>query len=130
MSVRFVHSADWQLGMTRRFLSAEAQARFSQARIDAIRRLGALAADHDARFIVVSGDVFETNQVAPQTVRRAIDALASVPVPVFLLPGNHDPLDAGSIFRSPTFAHGQPANVTVLEDAAPRAVPITWPRRP
>jgi len=123
MSVRFVHSADWQLGMTRRFLSAEAQARFSQARIDAIRRLGALAADHDARFIVVCGDVFETNQVAPQTVRRAIDALASVPVPVFLLPGNHDPLDAGSIFRSPTFAHGQPANVTVLEDAAPRAVP-------
>ncbi|HEY4378681.1 MAG TPA: hypothetical protein VGM93_16045 [Acidimicrobiales bacterium] len=40
---RFVHTADWQLGMTRHFLGAEAQARFSAARIDAIRTIGALA---------------------------------------------------------------------------------------
>ncbi len=123
MSVRFLHSADWQLGMTRHFLSGEAQARFSQARIDAIRTLGRLAGDTGAAFIVVSGDVFETNQVSPQTVRRALDALRSVPVPVFLLPGNHDPLDAGSIFRAPTFAGGRPPNVTVLEDATPHPVP-------
>ena len=123
MSVRFLHSADWQLGMTRHFLSAEAQARFSQARIDAIRTLGRLAAEAGAAFLVVSGDVFETNQVSVQTVRRTLDALASVPVPVFLLPGNHDPLDAGSIFRAPTFSAGRPAHVTVLEDATPRPVP-------
>ncbi len=123
MSVRFLHSADWQLGMTRHFLSGEAQARFSQARIDAIRTLGRLAADTGAAFIVVSGDVFETNQVSPQTVRRALDALRSVPVPVFLLPGNHDPLDAGSVFRTPTFAGGRPPNVTVLEDGTPHAIP-------
>ena len=123
MSVRFLHSADWQLGMTRHFLSAEAQARFSQARIDAIRALGRLAAETGAAFLVVSGDVFETNQVSAQTVRRALDALGSVPVPVYLLPGNHDPLDAGSIFRAPTFANGRPAHVTVLEDSAPHPVP-------
>jgi DNA repair exonuclease SbcCD nuclease subunit len=123
VSVRFLHSADWQLGMTRHFLAAEAQARFSQARIDAIRTLGRLASETGAAFLVVSGDVFETNQVSAQTVRRALDALASVPVPVFLLPGNHDPLDAGSIFRAPTFASGRPAHVTVLEDAVPRPVP-------
>ncbi len=123
MSVRFLHSADWQLGMTRHFLSAEAQARFSQARIDAVRTLGRLAEERGAAFLVVSGDVFETNQVSAQTVRRALDALASVPVPVFLLPGNHDPLDAGSIFRAPTFAEGCPPHVTVLEDSTPRPVP-------
>jgi DNA repair exonuclease SbcCD nuclease subunit len=123
VSVRFIHSADWQLGMTRHFLSPEAQARFSQARIDAIRTLGKLAGDTGAAFLVVSGDVFETNQVSPQTVRRTLDALGAVPVPVFLLPGNHDPLDAGSIFRSPTFVGGCPAHVTVLEDSTPRPVP-------
>jgi hypothetical protein len=42
-TVRFLHSADWQLGMTRHFLSAEAQARFSQARIDVIKRIGEAA---------------------------------------------------------------------------------------
>ena len=122
-AVRFIHSADWQLGMTRHFLSAEAQARFSQARIAAIETLGRLARETGAGFLVVSGDVFETNQVGPQTVRRTLDALRTVPVPVFLLPGNHDPLDAGSIFRSPTFTAGKPDHVTVLDDTTPRAVP-------
>lgn len=123
MSVRFLHSADWQLGMTRHFLPAEAQARYSQARIDAIGALGRLAGDLGAAFLVVSGDVFETNQVSPQTVRRTLAALAGVPVPVYLLPGNHDPLDAGSVFRSPTFTGGCPPHVTVLGDTAPRPVP-------
>jgi DNA repair exonuclease SbcCD nuclease subunit len=122
VSVRFIHTADWQLGMTRHFLSEEAQARFSQARIDAIRTIGGIARETGAAFVVVSGDVFETNRVDPRTVRRALEALAEVPVPVFLLPGNHDPLDAGSVFRSPTFLRGQPSHVTVLEDATPREV--------
>jgi DNA repair exonuclease SbcCD nuclease subunit len=37
---------------------------------------------------------------------------------VYLLPGNHDPLDAGSVYRSSTFLDHKPANVTVLEDGA------------
>ena len=85
-SVRFIHSSDWQLGMMRRFLDPEAAARFAQARIDAISTLGALANEHGARFIVVAGDVFESNQVSPQTLSRTMDALASLPVPVFLFP--------------------------------------------
>jgi DNA repair exonuclease SbcCD nuclease subunit len=122
MSVRFIHTADWQLGMTRHFLSEEAQARFSQARIDAIHTVGRIAGESRAAFVVVSGDVFETNQVDPRTVRRALEAMAGVPVPVFLLPGNHDPLDAASVFRSPTFLRGKPASVTVLEDSTPHEV--------
>ena len=38
--VRFVHTSDWQLGMTRHFLEGEAQARYTAARIDAIRSIG------------------------------------------------------------------------------------------
>src|ERR1035437_7212692 len=120
MTVRFIHTADWQLGMTRHFLSGEAQSRFSQARIDAIRRIGALATEEKASFVVVAGDVFETNQVETRTVRRALEALSDVPVPVYLLPGNHDPLDAGSVYRSPTFNRQRPDNVIVLDDASPR----------
>ena len=96
-AVRFLHSSDWQLGMTRHYLSDEAGHRFSQDRIDAIERLGKLAQEHDAAFIVVAGDVFESNMLEGQTVDRTIEALKTVPVPIFLLPGNHDPLDAASI---------------------------------
>lgn len=120
---RFIHTADWQLGMTRRFLSPEAQARFTAARIDAIRTIGRLATEHAATFVVVGGDVFETNQVDRQIVVRTLDALGDFPaVTFYLLPGNHDPLDAGSVFSSPTFTEHCPANVVVLGDSTPIAV--------
>lgn len=117
--IRFLHTSDWQLGMTRHFLSEEAQARFTQDRIDAIRRIGELAREHGAAFVVVAGDVFESNQVARQTVVRTLEAMAAIPVPVLLLPGNHDPLDAASVYRSPTFVQRRPAHVCVLDEPTP-----------
>jgi len=101
----------------------EAQARFTQDRIDAIRKIGVLAAERSVEFVVVAGDVFESNQVAPQTVMRALDALGTIPVPVFLLPANHDPLDSVSVYRSRTFADKKPKNVHVVGTSEPLAVP-------
>lgn len=121
-SIRFVHSSDWQLGMTRAFLRPEAASRFSQARIDAIATLGSLAKAQGAQFIVVAGDVFESSQLSRQTLMRAIDALESLPVPIFLLPGNHDPLDAASIFSTREFL-GTSEHVIVLRDMNPVVVP-------
>ena len=36
---RFLHTADWQLGKAPHFLSDEARARFSAARVDVIGRI-------------------------------------------------------------------------------------------
>src|SRR5690606_10173016 len=119
----FLHSADWQLGMTRHFLGAEAQPRFADARTTVIRTIGALAQRERCSFVVVAGDVFETNQVDRQVVLRALDAMGATPeVTFYLLPGNHDPLDASSVFRSPTFTSHQPENVVVLD--TPGVVPV------
>ncbi|MBW3560912.1 MAG: DNA repair exonuclease [Actinobacteria bacterium] len=117
--MRFVHTADWQLGMTRHFLSEEAQARFDAARIDAIAAIGELVATSGAGFVVVAGDVFESNHIARRTVWRALDAMAAIGCPVLLLPGNHDPLNAGSIYRSAEFSERVPDNVRVLQDSDP-----------
>ena len=116
--VRFIHSSDWQLGMTRTFLGPEAASRFAQARIDAIGTLGALATMHRAQFIVVAGDVFESNQLSRQTLMRTLDALESVPVPIFLLPGNHDPLDGASIFSTPDAPSSSAAAYRSCSEAA------------
>ncbi|GAB97858.1 putative hydrolase [Kineosphaera limosa NBRC 100340] len=120
--VRFVHTSDWHLGMTRHFLEGEAQARYTAARIDAIRAIGQLAERASAEFVVVAGDVFDSNLVATQTVRRALEAMAAVPVPVYLLPGNHDPLDAVTVYRSRLFDRLKPPNVHVLDSSGPVAV--------
>ena len=122
--MRFVHTADWQLGMTRRFLaprsgsaggSGEAQARFAEARLDAVRALGRVADAAGAAFVLVCGDVFEHNLVGPDVVGRACEALRSFSTPVLLLPGNHDPADAASVLRREDFVRRCPERVRVLD---------------
>ena len=102
--VRFVHSADWQLGRAPYYLSDEARARFGAARVEVIGVIAELAVQEDCAFVVVCGDVFESNQIDRQVLVRALDKMgAAAPLPFFLLPGNHDPLDASSIFRGADF---------------------------
>lgn len=120
--LRFIHTSDWQLGMTRAFLREEAAPRFAQARIDAIRTLGELATEHGAQFIVVAGDVFESNQLSKETLLRTLNALNTLPVPIFLLPGNHDPLDGASIFATREFQEAG-TQIIVIGDTTPISVP-------
>jgi DNA repair exonuclease SbcCD nuclease subunit len=118
-SVKFLHTADWQLGMGRHFLGEEASARFKQARIDVIRTMAELAGKTECSFAVVCGDVWESNHVHRRQLGRALEALGAMPCPVYLLPGNHDPLDAGTIYGAPDFARDKPDNVHVLETNEP-----------
>ncbi|MEH0146820.1 metallophosphoesterase [Corynebacterium sp. Q4381] len=111
----FIHTSDLQIGMTRKFLPPEAQSRFDDARLRAVERLGEVATEHGAQFIVVAGDVFEHNALELATLGRALEALRKLPVPVYLLPGNHDPLVADSIFRSTEGIEG----VAVLDSCGP-----------
>lgn len=115
--MRFLHTADWQLGMTRHFLAGDAQPRYSAARRDAVAGLGALAAEVEAEFVVVAGDVFEDNQLAPEVISQSLEAMRAIGVPVYLLPGNHDPLDAASVYTSALFTAECPDNVVVLDTA-------------
>lgn len=115
--MRFLQTADWQLGMTRHFLAGDAQPRYSAARRDAVAGLGALAVEVGAEFVVVSGDVFEHNQLPPQVVGQSLEAMRAIGIPVYLLPGNHDPLDASSVYTSALFTAERPDNVMVLDRA-------------
>ncbi|OBJ73129.1 exonuclease SbcCD subunit D [Mycobacterium sp. 1274756.6] len=122
--MRFVHTADWQLGMTRSRLGEDAQARYSAARRDAVAGLGELAAATGAEFVVVAGDVFEHNHLAPQVISQSLEAMRRAGVPIYLLPGNHDPLDAASVYTSSLFQAECPDNVVVLDrDGVHRVAP-------
>lgn len=120
--MRFLHTADWHVGMTRRFLAPEAQARFADARIQAIRDIAALATVEGCDFVLACGDIFDSNHVDRQVVVRALDAMSAFTVPLLILPGNHDPLDAGSVYRSRTVEQHMPAGVTVIADSTPSPV--------
>ena len=81
-----------------------------------------LAAESGAEFVVVAGDVFEDNQLDPRVVSTSLEAMRAIGIPVYLLPGNHDPLDASSVYTSDLFTAECPANVTVLDRAGTHEV--------
>ena len=110
----FIHTSDLQLGMERDFLGAD-QELFHDSRLRAIDKLGELARSEGAEFIVVAGDVFEANSLSDRVTGRILEKFRDLPVPVYLLPGNHDPLVADSIFRRTDGIEG----VHVIDSTAP-----------
>ncbi len=113
--VRFLHTADWQLGMPARFLGDEAAVPFATARLDAVVAMEQVARARACAFMLVCGDAFDSNLVGRRMVNQAARALTAVPVPVYLLPGNHDALDPSALYRRDAFLYSVPGNVRVLE---------------
>ncbi|NLE37277.1 MAG: DNA repair exonuclease [Pirellulaceae bacterium] len=116
----FVHTADWQIGMKAAH-AGTAAGRIREARFDAARRVVELARQHQADFLVLAGDTFEDNAVDRKLVQRVADTLAAFAGPVYLLPGNHDPLVPGSVWEHPAWAACD--RLHILAKAEPIDVP-------
>jgi DNA repair exonuclease SbcCD nuclease subunit len=95
--MRFLHTADWQIGMKAAHAGAAAQ-RVRDARIDAIRRIQALSREECVDFVLVAGDTFEDHGVSSRLIGQVGDLLAGFDCPVYLIPGNHDPFVAGGVW--------------------------------
>jgi DNA repair exonuclease SbcCD nuclease subunit len=106
MTIRFLHTADWQLGKP--FAAIEDshnRALVQQERIDAIDRIGAAAREGDARFVIIAGDLFDSPSATKTTVAAACAAIGRIGLPVFAIPGNHDHAGPGSLWSQPFFRH-------------------------
>lgn len=118
MSVRFIHSADWQLGVKFARFGKHAD-RLRAARLATLESTLALATDRDADFMLIAGDMFEGNLVEDLLVRQVLALFAAQPnLPVFILPGNHDPASGpDSIWEREVFGK-TPSHVQVFRKAA------------
>jgi len=104
----FLHTSDWQLGKP--FAGIEDQEKRSlvrQERFAVIDRIGAVAREHGAEFVVVAGDLFDSPSVTKSTVSAACAAIGRLGVPVFVIPGNHDHGGAGSVWEQDFFRREQ-----------------------
>jgi DNA repair exonuclease SbcCD nuclease subunit len=52
----------------------------------------------EADVVLLAGDTFDNHMVTAATIERAKRVLAEAGVPVVLLPGNHDPVTADSVY--------------------------------
>ena len=122
---RFIHSADWQLGARFAQFGEEAE-RLRAQRLQTLRAALTHARDRAVDAFLVAGDLFEDNLVADTLVDATLRILADFPeVPVFLLPGNHDPASGpGAVWNRRQFRAGAlPPNVTLLLEPAVCALP-------
>jgi DNA repair exonuclease SbcCD nuclease subunit len=118
VALKLVHTADWHLG--RRFPSfAEAdRVRLSRARLEVIDRILLVGDRHGADAILCAGDLFDEPDPGPEWWGPLLEKLErhSRSRPVFLLPGNHDPLVPTSVWaESHPFRRALPASVHVVD---------------
>ncbi len=89
--MKFLHTADIQLGLKLNFVPGESGARVRSQRFDTLRHIAEVARERGAQAVVVAGDFFDDNSVGPDTIQLAEDSLETfAPTPVLILPGNHD----------------------------------------
>lgn len=98
--LKLVHTADWHLGRQFRSFPEDGALKLSRARLEVLDRILLAADRYVVDAVLCAGDLFdEPNPVAEwweQTAARL--RKSSSTRPVFLLPGNHDPLTTESIW--------------------------------
>jgi DNA repair exonuclease SbcCD nuclease subunit len=114
--MRFLHSADWQLGCAFRSFGAKAPA-LRACRLATLRRTLEIARRERVDGFLVAGDLFEDNQVAASLLTEVFEMFASAPdLRIFVLPGNHDPINGpGCVWLRPPFS-ATPSNVTIIRE--------------
>jgi len=111
--VRFIHTADIHLDTS--FSGSGFPSRIGVRKREAIRgtfrRILEEARALPVDFVLIAGDLFESERVTPDTfefVRRQLEGLGAIRV--FISPGNHDPCSRGSLYREESW----PSNVHIF----------------
>lgn len=117
--MRFIHAADLHLGLRVTGLGKETNRRVQEARFQALDNLVAEAKKHAVDFILIAGDLFDDNHVDAIVRGRPLELFRKLPMPVYVLPGNHDPLRPDSVWERPPWNQLSDANVHVLRQREP-----------
>lgn len=97
MTVKILHTADWQIGKQFGFIAQDAGAIVRVQRLKTAEEIAKLASESHVDAVVVAGDVFENNTLADDTLRKTLQAMRCFRDGKWiLLPGNHDPASAES----------------------------------
>ena len=117
--MRFIHTADWQIGKVFRFVDDATMGVLQEARLEAIATIGRRALAEDAPTVLVAGDVYDVATAEDRTLGQPIERMRGFAgVRWHLIPGNHDPHQPGGPWDR-VLRRGLPANVEVHLEPAP-----------
>jgi DNA repair exonuclease SbcCD nuclease subunit len=119
VALKILHTADWHLGRAFPAFDAADETKLTRARIDAVDRVLGLAESFGVHAVLCAGDLFDDPAPAESWWRgllRLFERRNWSDRPVFLLPGNHDPLQPNSVWSDGhEFRRALPAWVHVVD---------------
>ena len=120
MSIKFLHTSDWQIGKVFRFVDDGTMGILQEARLAAITRLGELADEHGAGHVLVAGDVYDMEALSPRSLIQPMERMRKFQkVTWHLLPGNHDPHRPHGLWDQ-LMRRGVPDNVIIHVESQPQ----------
>lgn len=134
--IRFLHTADWQIGKPFGGFPDEVRFGLREERINVVTRIAALARERNCDAVLVAGDVFDDAMPSERDMNRTLSAMAGFEGAWVLLPGNHDAALSASVWTR-LRRRGLPQNILiadrpepiVLKDGALAILPAPLSRR-
>ena len=88
--LKIIHGADFHLDSPFSGLTPERAAQRRGEQRELLDALAGLAREKRADLVLLAGDLLDSEHVYRETAQALRSALASIPCPVFISPGNHD----------------------------------------
>jgi DNA repair exonuclease SbcCD nuclease subunit len=120
--MRFLHTADWQIGMK----CSPARSRADEARSERLKtvdRIVDVANQRAVDFVLIAGDLFDHRTPKAGDFAMVVAALKRLRMPAFVLPGNHDPAGNAGPYASPAWAALLGSQVTTIEVTGVHQIP-------
>ena len=114
----FIHAADLHLDSPFRELNGEQAAMRRKEQRQLLHRLADLARERKVDFVLLAGDLFDGANLYRETGEALVSALGQMDCPVFIAPGNHDPLTGSSPYHTLPW----PENVHIFTEETVRSV--------
>jgi len=118
--VKFLHTADWHLGMKYSQLGEKAE-KARDIRVKSVQKLLDHGREENVDFVLVAGDLFDSNDVDKRLLNTVSEILQHTPMPIYIIPGNHDPLTLDSLYWDPVWETLN--NVTIFKESKPFTLP-------
>ena len=97
-TVKILHCADIHIGAAESFLGVLSKSRRAETLIT-FEKIITLAKDEGVGLLLISGDLFDSNNIEESVALRVIECFKSIPhINIVYCAGNHDPLNLNSPF--------------------------------
>lgn len=118
--IKIIHGADFHLDSPFSGLTPERAAQRRGEQRELLDALAGLAREKGADLVLLAGDLLDSEHVYRETAQALRAALAAIPCPVLISPGNHDFYSSRSVWA----ALDWPDNVHIFTSAALEAVEL------